>query len=219
MAMKKQSLGLFAILLFLSSLSTAQAAVKQEVYVTGHVRAFGGYQFTETVAFEVKDPGKQVIGEIVVEGLYNGPYPWIMRVYTDNYAYSGVTGAIKQAPSSGLVSKNGAYTIPLWISSPSLGEDAWRKIPDLSDTDQTPYEAHSETGDTFYTDCVVLGIDPRNGNWVAGGDGLIFTADDNTLGDITVPTPFAMELRADVAPSSVNGNYETTLYMETVSAP
>ena len=95
-------------------------------------------------------PGQQEIGKIVVDGLYNGEYPWIMRAYTD---------------------------------------------------------------------CVLMGIDPRNGSWVTGPDGLLYTADDNFLGDLTVATPFELLLQANIPAAAVQGEYDAVLYIEISPAP
>ena len=182
----------------------AHASQQQEVYVTGHVQPFGGYAFTEAVSFDVTAPGAQEIGRIVVDGLYNGEDPWIMRAYTDNLRFAGITGSLRAPSPAGLVSKDGLYVIPLSIHSPSYGADVWRQIPDLSETT---------------TECVLMGIDPRNGSWVAGPDGLLYTQDDNLLGDNTVATPFELILQANVPPAAVRGEYDTVLYIEINPAP
>ena len=219
MARLRKRSGILILLLLLASASRSWAAVKQEVYVTGHVQPFGGYLFTEAVAFDITKPGKQEIGKIVVDGMYNGEYPWIMRVYTDNLRYTGIGGAVRLPSPAGLVSEDGQFVIPLLIQGPNFGPDEWRVIPDLSEPGYSPYAPKPEPGEASYTDCVVMGIDPRNGNWVAGGDGLLYTGDDNFLGDATIPTPFEMTLQADVSPSGVRGKYATTLYIEIVPAP
>lgn len=185
--------------------SPAFATVQQEVYITGHVQPFGGYHFTEAVAFEVQKPGKQEIGRIGVDGLYNGEYPWVLRAYTDNLHFSGVGGALRPSSPAGLVSSDGQFAIPLFLNDPNFGTDEWRRVPDLNEVQ--------------YNDCILMGIDPRNGAWVAGGDGLLYTADDNFLGDTTVQTPFEIVLQADVPASAVRGRYDTTLYLEIVAAP
>ena len=201
-------------------LPPALASVQQEVYITGHVQSFGGYTFTDAVSFDIQEPGKQEVGRIVVDGLYNGEYPWIMRAYTDNLRYSGIAGGVGQPSPVGLVSKDGAYAIPLFLNTPNLGEDAWRRIPDLNERDYSPYQADPDPGtEAAYTDLIVMGVDPRNGSWVAGPDGLVQTHDDNPLGDITIKTPFEMVLRADVKPTTPRAEYETTLYLEIVPAP
>ena len=96
------------------------ASVQQEVYITGHVQTFGGYKISEAVAFEIQQPGKQEIGRIGVEGLYNGEYPWVMRVYTDNLNYSGVGGAVRSSSPAGLISSDGQFVIPLYLNCPNL---------------------------------------------------------------------------------------------------
>ncbi len=195
------------------------ATVQQEVYITGHVQPFGGYQATEAVAFEIKEPGKQEIGRIVVDGLYNGAYPWVMRAYTDNLNFSGVGGAVRSPGPAGLVSRDEQFLIPVFLNCPNFGPEEWRRIPDLGEPDFIPYTPNPEPGEAAYTDCIVMGIDPRNGSWVAGADGLLYTADDNFIGDVTVETPFEIVLQADVPASAVRGQYNTTLYLEIVAAP
>ena len=195
------------------------ASVQQEVYVTGHVQPFGGYLFTEAVSFDITAPGQQEIGRIVVDGLYNGEYPWIMRAYTDNLHFAGITGSVRSPSPAGLVSKDGLYVIPLFVNSPSYGPNVWRRIPDLSEPGTLPYEPQPQPGETTYTDCVLMGIDPRNGSWVAGPDGLLYTYDDNLLGDNTVATPFEMTLQANVPASAVKGDYDAVLYIEINPAP
>ena len=64
-----------------------------------------------------------------------------------------------------------------------------------------------------------MGIDPRNAPWVAGQDGILFTDDDNILGDTTVKTPFELTLRAVIPSSAAEGTYEAILYIEIVPAP
>ncbi len=197
----------------------AFASTQQEVYITGHVQPFGGYSFTPAVSFDVTQPGQQEIGRIVVDGLYNGEYPWIMRAYTDNLHFSGITGAVRLTTPAGLVSKDGLYTIPLSIHSPSYGPNVWRRIPALSETGYLPYEPKPEPGEITYTDCVLMGIDPRNGSWAAGPDGLLYTGDDNFLGDNTVATPFELILQATIPGTAVKGEYDAVLYIEISPAP
>jgi len=207
------------LLLSLAAPLICFAAVRQEVYVTGHVRSFGGYTFTEAVAFEIREPGEQEIGRILVDGLYNGEYPWVMRCYTDNLHYAGVAGAVRPADPAGLVSKDGRYTIPLFIHCANFGENVWRKVPDLSEPGYLPYQPNPEPGEVAYTDCVLMGIDPRNGSWVAGPDGLLYTHDDNPLGDSTLPTPFELVLQAKASGGSVKAEYDAVLYVEIATAP
>lgn len=197
----------------------ALATVQQEVYITGHVQPFGGYHMTEAVAFEIRQPGKQEIGRIIVDGLYNGEYPWVLRCYTDNLNFSGVGGAVRSPSPAGLVSTDGQFVIPLDLTCPNFGAEEWRRVPDLGEPGYLPYAPEPELGETKYTDCILMGIDPRNGAWVAGGDGLLYSADDNLLGDITLQTPFEIVLQADVPASAVRGRYDTTLYLEIVAAP
>ncbi|MBI3317551.1 MAG: hypothetical protein HYZ90_00155 [Candidatus Omnitrophica bacterium] len=202
------------------TLDTAFAAVKQEVYITGSVQSFPGYTFTQAVRFLATEPGEKEIGVILVEGVYNGGYPWIMRAYTDNLHFAGVGGALRRNSPAGLVSKDGQFNLPLEINCPSFGEGVWRRVPDLSEPDYAAYRPSPEPTQVFpYADCVLMGIDPRNAPWVVGPDGLLFTEDDNLLGDITVETPFELKLRTHVSRSSVQATYEGVLYIEIIPAP
>jgi hypothetical protein len=64
-----------------------------------------------------------------------------------------------------------------------------------------------------------MGIDPRNADWVSGGDRTLFTEDDNPLGDITLGTPFDIKFAAYFDEKSVKGNYTSNLYIELIPAP
>ncbi len=212
-----------ALLLFMAvhgfGSGIVSASVRQEVYVTGHVQSFGGYAATEAVSFQATEPGEREIGRIVLDGVYNGPYPWIMRIYTDNLQYGGVGGAVRRPSPAGLVSDDGTTVVPLFVHSPNFGPEVWRKIPDLNEPGYLPYAPDPDPAEAAYTDCIVMGIDPRNGAWVAGPDGLLYTTDDNLLGDTTIATPFELVLRGDFTGSSVRGRYEATVYLEMVPAP
>lgn len=197
----------------------AQAA-RQHVYLTGTVQSAGTYSFSPHLAFTIRDPGLQELGIITVEGLYNGEYPWIMRVYTENSRYTGVAGALRRTSPAGLISTDGQYIIPLEIHSPAFGADRWRRVPDLLEDPAVPYRPSDNPNDPeAYTDCLIMGIDPRHAPWVAGPDHQLFTPDDNLLGDMTLPTPFAISVRAQVTPAAVRGQYEALLYVELVPAP
>ncbi len=209
---------LFSVLYLLSS-APAWATTRQEVYVTATVPSFGGYTFTEAIEFTAAEPGTVEIGRITVEGLYNGEYPWILRVYTDNLHFAGVAGAVERPNPAGLISKDGRFQIPLEIQSPVFGPDEWRRIPDLNEAGYRPYSPPPLPEEPQHTDGVILGIDPRNANWVAGPDGLLYTEDDNPLGDWTAKTPFELVLRARIDPSTVSGSYDALLYLEIVPAP
>ena len=124
-------------------LSPAFATMRQEVYVTGTVQSFGGYIFTEAVEFNAAEPGQRVVGSIVVDGLYNGEYPWVMRVYTDNLHFAGIAGAVERPIATGLISADGRFAIPLQIQSPAFGPEEWRRIPDLNEPGYQPYQPAS----------------------------------------------------------------------------
>lgn len=211
--------GAVLLLSILHPPSSVFASVQQEVYVTATVESFGGYRFSEGTTFQVTGPGEQPAGRIRVDGIYNGPYPWVLRVYTDNLHFAGVGGAVRSASPAGLISEDGQFAIPLRIHCPAWGPGVFRRIPDLNEPGYLPYGADPEPGETLYTDCILLGIDPRNATWVAGPDGLLYTEDDNLLGDNTLSTPFELLLQADIPLSAVRGRYDTILYFEIVPAP
>ncbi len=217
LAISYSLIAVFSLFAIRSSLSFA--SVKQEVYVTGTVESFGGYSFTEALGLAIDKPGRQEVGVITVEGVYNGEYPWIMRIYTDNFHFTGIGGAVRPANPAGLVSRDGRFAIPLQVHGPLDDEGIWRRIPDLSDPDYLPYQPDPELGPVVYTDRVLMGIDPRNGPWVVGPDGLLFTDDDSLLGDFTVRTPCEILIRAEVDATAAPGSYETFLYIETLPAP
>lgn len=211
---------LLAGLLCLILLPEADAA-RQQVYMTATVQSFGSYMAaTPAVAFTIRQPGTQELGKITIDGVYNGEYPWILRLYTENTHYSGVAGAIRRRSPAGLVSSDGQYVIPLEVHCPSFGAEEWRRVPDLYETPYLPYRpSENPAAPVAYTDCILLAIDPRNAPWVAGPDGKLFTGDDNLLGDLTVPTPFDLTIRARVDAQAVQGRYDTLLYLELVPAP
>lgn len=220
MALRQRvSAGLTAAVLALLTGPPARGA-EQEVYITATVESFGGYVFSEGLAFDITEPGEQDVGQITVEGIYNGPYPWILRCYTDNLRFGGVIGAVRTSPPAGLVSEDGRYAIPLLIHSPNFGVGVFLRIPDINEPDYVPYSPNPEEApDVGPIDRVIMGIDPRNPTWVAGPDEVLYTLDDNPLGDTTIETPFTLTLRADVPPAAVQGKYRTELYFEVVSAP
>ena len=210
---------LFTLQLFSYTLP-AFATSRQEVYITGTVQSFGGYTFSRMMEFDVTKPGPQELGRIVVDGLYNGEYPWVMRIYTDNAQFTGTAGLGHRESSRGLISTDGQFSIPLQISSPNFGPGVWQWIPDLNDPGYRTYRPGPDPADPpFHTDCLLMVVDPRNAFWVAGPDGILFTDDDNLLGDITVKTPFEMTLRANIPEKAVKEIYESFLYLEIIPAP
>ena len=171
----------------------ALASQKQEVYISGTVEPFGDYTVSDTVVFTLTKPGTTEIGTIMVDGIYNGEYPWIMRVYTDNIHFKGVAGVGQRPNPAGLISKDGRFVLPIQISTPEFGQDVWRFVPDVNQPGYRPYQPIPVKGTADYSDCVLMGIDPRNAVWVSGPDGVLYTEDDNLLGDITTKTPFPQE--------------------------
>ena len=201
-------------------LASGALAARQQVYVTGTVQPFGSYTFTPALSFTIHDPGSQDLGVIKVEGVYNGEYPWVMRIYTENVQYTGVAGSLRRRSPAGLVSTDGHYVLPLEIYLPTEPPDVWRRIPDLLEDLYVPYRPSDDpAAGADYTDCLLMGIDPRHAPWVAGPDGTLFTGDDSVLGDTTIPTPFEIRVRTRVDAQAVQGHYEGVLYVEIVPAP
>ena len=195
-------------------------ASRQQVYVSGTIQSFGSYTLTSALSFTISGPGLQELGTITVDGLYNGEYPWVMRMYTENVQYAGVGGSIRRGSPAGLVSKDGLYVIPIEVHCPNFGPDGWRRVPDALEDPYVPYRPSDNPTDYGqHSDCVIMGIDPRNAPWVAGPDHQLFTGDDNVLGDITIATPFQITVRAQVDPKAVQGQYDALLYVEIVPAP
>jgi hypothetical protein len=64
-----------------------------------------------------------------------------------------------------------------------------------------------------------MAIDPRNEVWVSGENGALFDNDDNTLGDMTIETPFDIKFRTNCDERSVAANYTANLYIEIVACP
>ena len=120
---------------------------------------------------------------------------------------------------AGLVSKDGKYTLTLQANCINWGEDEWLRIPDLNDPGYKEYSPATEVGAGTYGDRIIIGIDPRNADWVSGPDRILFNADDNPLGDITLETPFEIKLRTKVGPNTPIGDYEGRIYIEIVPAP
>ena len=194
-------------------------AARTEIKTAGTVPSFGTYSFKGSLAFKIPKPGKYELGTVTVLGTYNGPYPWIMRIYTDNTNFMPVAGTIKPASRAGLISEDGQSTIPLEVNCPNFGKDIWAAVPDINDESYKPYSPPKEVGTADYTECIIMGIDPRNADWVSGNDRVLFTEDDNPLGDITLSTPFTMRFSAYVDEKSIKGNYSVNLYIELIAAP
>ncbi|MCM8782626.1 MAG: hypothetical protein NC828_06230 [Candidatus Omnitrophica bacterium] len=194
-------------------------ATKTEVKTIGTVPSFGTYSFRGSLNFKITKPGKFEIGKVTVFGTYNGPYPWIMRIYTDNTNFTPIAGSFESKGRAGLISDDGQFTIPLEINCPNFGKDVWVIVPDINDENYIPYKPPKEVGSANYTDCIIMGIDPRNADWVSGLDRVLFTEDDNPLGDITLATPFDIRFAAYFNEKSIKGNYTSNLYIELISAP
>jgi hypothetical protein len=208
-------LGIFLVLSI-----PCEAAKRVDVFATGTVHSFGEYSVSGDVNFDAVSPGRVEIGRIKVEGAYNGPYPWIMRVYTENSHFQGIAGSILPQNRTGLVSKDGRYTVPLEINTPQHSRDKFITVPDISDPDYIPYTPAPQPNEaSFYSDIIVIGVDPRNAIWVAGQDQFLHTDDDNTLGDLTLPTPFELFLKATFDEVTAQAEYVARLIIEVVSSP
>jgi hypothetical protein len=194
-------------------------ASKTEIKTLGTVPSFGTYSFRGSLNFNIQKPGKFEIGKVTVFGTYNGPYPWIIRIYTDNTNFMPLAGSLETKNRAGLISEDGQYTVPLEITCPNFGKDVWVAVPDINDDPYNPYQPPRQVGEAFYTDCIIMGIDPRNADWVSGADRMLFTQDDNPLGDTTLTTPFDIRFAAYFDEKTIRGNYTSNLYIELVSAP
>jgi len=195
------------------------ASTKTQIKTVATVPSFGTYSFKGSLNFTAQKPGKAEIGKVTALGVYNGPYPWILRVYTDNANFMPVAGTFVQKSRAGLISDDGQFTIPLEINCPNFGKDIWVNVPDIGDEGYAPYKPPKEVGIANYTDCIIMAIDPRNADWVAGTDRILFTSDDNPLGDTTLSTPFEIKFAADFDERTVKGKYTSNLYIELVPAP
>jgi hypothetical protein len=169
--------------------------------------------------FQITQPGDLEIGRIRVDGVYNGDYPWILRVYTDNVGFVGVGGALATGSRGGLVSSDGRYAVPLFVNCPNFGEGTWVHVPDRNDLGYRSYQPSERVGAGAYTECIIMGIDPRHADWVAGPDRFLWTEDDNPLGDTTILTPFEIRVAARCGPEAVAGAYTGRLIIEIVAAP
>lgn len=209
------------ILIALGGISAwpAYASSKTEITARATVLSFGTYSFEGILAGEIREPGIRELGTLTVRGVYNGPYPWIMRIYTDNLNYKGVGGGFESESLAGLVSQDGKYSLPLEANCLNWGPEEWLRIPDLNEDGYTAYSPPKNVGSPTHTERIIMGIDPRNADWVSGRDRILFTADDNYLGDISLETPFDIKLRTKVAPNTPVGNYEGRIYIEIVPAP
>jgi hypothetical protein len=188
--------------------------------VTGKVNSFGTYSFVGKLDFNIEKVGEREFGKIIVEGTYNGEYPWIMRIYTDNTSYTGIATAARPASPAGLVSTDGRFVVPIMVNAPNMGKSGYKTVSDINQPDYKTYISDKVTQDPFiYTDCIIMAIDPRNELWVAGENGTLFDKDDNTLGDTTMPTPFELKFKANFDERSVKANYTANLYIELVSCP
>ena len=194
-------------------------ASKTEIRTVGTVPSFGIYSFKGSLNFNITKPGKFEIGKVAVYGTYNGGYPWIIRIYTDNTNYMPLAGSLAAKSRAGLISEDGQFTIPLEINCPNFGKDDWVNIPDINDENYKPYKPAKEVGMGIYTDRIIMAIDPRNADWVAGPDRTLFTGDDNPLGDTTIQTPFDVRFAAYFDEKTVEGNYTSNLYIELIPAP
>ncbi|MCD6460437.1 hypothetical protein J7L67_07200 [bacterium] len=220
------------LFIFLSIFSpqTSSANTTSEVYITCSIASFGGYKLKGVISAIANKAGLNEIGYIVVDGACNEPYPWILRVYTDNKNYLQTAGAIKtQEIPQGMI-REGGGSVPLQFKSPNTGEE-WVYIPDINNPNYTSYYAVRDLGagaqlpETLIRESVICGLDPRNASWVAGHDGILFTDDDNDYGDITIPTPFKIQLAVRL-PKGLRetvrtpyGKYSTKLIFEIISEP
>ena len=218
------------ILIILAICQSVMASTTSEVYISCTVASFGGYVFKGYINAPANKPGENVIGYIDVEGAANEPYPWIMRVYTDNRNYQGTAGAIHQKETPQGLVRQGGGNLPIRFKTPNTG-DEWVYIPDINNENRLSYFAVRDMGpgatipSGTTKDTLLMGIDPRNAEWVAGPDSILFTDDDNLYGDISIGTPFKINLQVILPkdPQEIKkipaGKYSTKLIFEIISEP
>ncbi len=163
-------------------------ALKSQIRATATVGSFGSYSFKTYLEKDIAKPGEQTFLTITVDGMYNGEYPWVMKIYTDNKEFKGTAPSFTTDIPHGIISEDGRYAVPIEASCPAWGDDVWRVIPDVNESDYIPYKRPSVPDEQTYTECIIMGIDPGNATWVAGADKTLFTNDDNILGDTTMAT-------------------------------
>jgi len=200
-------------------LATSAYASRTEITARATIISFGTYSFEGILAGIIREPGVTELGEITVKGTYNGPYPWVMRIYTDNKNFIGTGEAFGLPSPAGLVSIDGRYTLPLEASCLNWGEEVWLRIPDVNEEDYVEYYPPNEVDAGTHTERIIMAIDPRNADWVSGSDHVLFTGDDLILGDILLETPFDIRLRTDVDPCAPVGDYEGKIYIEILPTP
>jgi len=216
----KLKLVLILMLIFaVCTVSQDCLAKRATVYTSAKVESFGGYVFSPEMESEITSTGECRVGKITVEGAYNGEYPWIMRVYTDNANYTGIGGSLRKQSPAGLVSSDGRFIVPLKVRCPNYAPSDWRYVPDINQDRYRNYIPSSPKHRNIYTDVVLMGIDPRNADWVSGSNSILFDADDNILGDTTIETPFDIEFKAYFDSKAVKSNYTANLYIEIVPSP
>jgi hypothetical protein len=230
--MSKLKLCSFLIIFFSMAifLHEGNTTTTSELYVSCTVASFGGYTFRGVITNVVADPGQTEIGYITVKGACNEPYPWILRVYTDNRNYQGTAGSVyNQDVPAGLI-REGGGSLPLLFQTENTGNQ-WVYIPDINNPNYKDYYYIRNLGpaatppENTVGESIVVGIDPRNTVWVAGNDGILFTDDDNVYGDITLPTPFEIKLAVRTPKNSPktkttpHGKYSTKLIFEIISEP
>jgi len=217
---RKKILIIFLMIFTITLWSQSCFAKRIIIPVTGKVNSFGTYSFVGNLDFDITKPGEQQIGKIIVEGTYNGEYPWIMRIYTDNTNYTGISGTGGRQNPAGLISTDGRFTVPLLINAPNIGIAQYRAIPDINQPDYKTYQPGKLKDDSYdYTDCIIMGIDPRNEIWVSGENGILFDNDDNVLGDTTTKTPFELNFKSIFNENAVAADYTANLYIEIVPCP
>ena len=105
------------------------------------------------------------------------------------------------------------------INIQNMGVEEYKTVPDINQAGYKPYVPAKLKNPQAYTDCIIMAIDPRNEVWVSGENGALFDNDDNTLGDMTIETPFDIKFRTNCDERSVAANYTANLYIEIVACP
>ena len=195
--------------------------------------------FPEILSFGTIPPGRSMLPTPITVSWSNYRFnrlrldaPFSIRIYTDNAArYRGIPGAIRRAPSAGLVSLDGKYVIPLkvWTSNfgPNIQEVGWDSSlagpPPLDDDnewigpplleDTRNYGSSSWVRVPDFSEMTanpitwrrLMGQDPHDTRYVS---------DTNVTGDFTLKSPFTFYLATEAGATAVEGRYSATLIVE-----
>lgn len=238
----KFSAGLVLGLLLLARVANCE---EQRVAVTGTVdnlsQAISG-RFNVIVSKEDISnafKGRVVfdLSPITVTGIYNGPYPWYLRVYTDNQPV--LPPGVADIPGTRNTSKAGLMSVPqangynyivplkVWCigfgpaghtdahTAPDTADEKWGG-PECTSPEAVCWQRVPDKYELDGDKPVILkieGIDPTDRQLVTG---------HNPLGDFTINSvpsdSYSLVFAAEFTPTSIAGDYSATeLYVEVYS--